>query len=156
MRQRGVAALAQELVAATSPEQIQALAARVLEAGRELEALARAVEADHANAVASGTTVVVLTDGQRARILAQTGVAMETVTLPDPAGTMARTMPATDAQVIEAYALREAERQRASDEAHRRLRAELDAMLPRLEAHTGASPELAAQLRAIRERPPGK
>ena len=95
-----------------------------------------------------GSTEVVLTAAQRERILAATGIKLESVRIRDEAGIVARTMPATDPRIIEYRALKEAERLKIEQEARALLRVQLERLLADLESKSPALAGKVAELRA--------
>jgi len=120
----------------TDGARIAALAPALQAKGEELEALARRFEAQMEAKFgprAAGMTEVVLTEEQRERIRARTGITLETILIPDEAGLAAQTMPTTDPRVIEEQALVEAERRKAAAEADAQMRAQYEVVARTLE-----------------------
>jgi hypothetical protein len=75
-----------------------------------------------------------LTPDQKKRIHAKTGIVLDLIQIEDEGGAMNQSMPSQRPEVIEAFALREAERRKQAAEADRLVRAELDRCIADLEA----------------------
>lgn len=133
-KQKAMSDLAATMIEETDVERIQAIAAELQGHAAELQAMAEKIATSAGNQGAANVTEVVLTSAQRNRILKKTGVALESIKLPDPAGVAARTMPHTDPRIIEYYALREAERIKLAAEAEEQLKEQLRASLAEIEA----------------------
>jgi hypothetical protein len=124
---------------------------------KEIEAEAKAFEA-LGNAYVSANspkpppmTTVVLTPDQRKRILDQTGVAMETIELPDDGAITSKLMPETRKQQVEAWALEEAKRRKQADQANAKAMEQINSAIADLEAV--GNPDLMALLEENKKNP---
>jgi hypothetical protein len=143
--------LADEAARETDPEKAKEYSERLMAMGRELEKMADDMRVQ-ANVKAGVAKVeVVLTPDQRKRILAQHGIAMETLVIDDQAGAMNKGMPSTRPEQIEALAMKEAERRKQAAEAERIVRAELDRAIADIEGQGNA--ELSEQLQKLKGDP---
>jgi hypothetical protein len=148
-KQKAMSDYAATLAGETDVERIQQIAAELQRMGEELQALGEQVAAGAANTGAKNFTEVVLTEAQRGRIEAATGVRLESIMLRDPSGIATRTMPVTDPRIIEYYATQEAQRRKAAAAADEELRGRLDAAIAEIEAQgTAAVVEQLEQLKA--------
>jgi hypothetical protein len=144
--------LAKTLEGLEDHAQIQAIAEQLAEQGKELEILA-AEFAGQSDATAKSRTAwaeVVLTPDQRKRILEATGVEMETVKIRDDGGFFSLSMPYMAPSVIEAYALREAERRKQGKEGEEIAQQQLDQALADLDA---AGPQVQEKLEELKQDP---
>jgi hypothetical protein len=91
------------------PDKFQAIAREIEAEAKKFEQLAAAYMQEARKQVRPMTTVV-LTPDQRKRILAQTGIKMETIDLPDDQARMSKVMPDTRTELIEHLAMEEAKR----------------------------------------------
>ena len=150
-RQKAMTDLAATMLEETDIERIQAIAAELQSQAAELQAMAEQFAATAGSQAAANFTEVVLTAAQRARILETTGVTLETLKLPDPAGVAARSMPHTDPRIIEYYALREAERIKVAAEADRMIKDQLRESLAAIEAQ--GTPAVLEELEKLKRDP---
>jgi hypothetical protein len=143
--QARAARLAIEIGAERDLARIEELTARLQARCSELGAMTRALVAELAPPASGPETQVVLTAGQRQRVVEQTGVGVEVVTLKDePGRAWSRQMPRVDPREVEAAAARAA--------ASARLRAETRKHVAGIvrELEKLRSPELAETIAALR------
>lgn len=149
-KQEEMVAIIALLEGETDTDKIQATAAALQREGEELAAMGRAFEeqqlAKHGPPKRGGTEVV-LTEPQRARIEAATGVKMESIHFRDDQGIMTQTMPFTDPRIVEYKALQEAKRRKQAEEADAQLDAELEKTVAEIEAASPAASEKLAELK---------
>jgi hypothetical protein len=89
----------------------------------------------------------VLTPDQRQRILAATGVTMESIFIDDASGMLNAAMVTTQKEAIEAVAMREAMERKAQEPAKQAARRQVNDALAALEAQGGAMAEQVAKLK---------
>lgn len=154
-KQKVLMALAEQLQTLAKGEgkgqQIAALAPRLEKEGKELDQMAKQFEAQQLAKQGPQVQVraeVMLTYAQSLRIWKQTGVTIQSVRLRDEGGVMSRSMPTTDPQTIELWALQEAQRQQMELQAQTILRAQLEKLLADLESKSPALAGKVAELRA--------
>lgn len=153
-QQRALVDRAAALVGEKDVDKIQALTAQLLEAGRALEAQARAFEEQElakAGPPPRGAVEVVLTEAQRRRVRELTGVELTSVVLPDEMGLLNKAMPTTDPREIERWAIAEARRQAARRGADEVMRAELERAL--LDIEQQGTGEVQRELERLRADP---
>jgi hypothetical protein len=109
-KQGDAAKLAMKMVDEKDPERLKEMAEQILEKTKELEKMARGMEAFYTPKGPSGEeTYVVLTPEQRERIVETTGVGIEVVTLRDtPDVQWKKEMPKIEPRVIEKMAAKQA------------------------------------------------
>jgi hypothetical protein len=130
------------------PGRLEEMTGQLQQKCEELARMARALEAELAQAPTGVETRVALSPEQRKRIAEATGAAVEVVTLRDtPQRPYSKMMPAVDPREIEALAAREAAASRLRAET----RARLEALIRELEKLD--SPELAETIAELRRHP---
>ena len=149
-RQRAMAEMAESLNGETDVERIQQVAAELQAMAAELEAMGEQLARSSVGA-ADNWTEVVLTEPQRARVKASTGVTMATIKLRDPSGVATRSMPFTDPRIIEYYAMEEAKRRQLAEEADAQIRAQLDESIAAIESQ--GTPAVLEQLEQLKADP---
>ncbi len=149
-RQDKLRAMAERISRETNGERIMQLAEEMRVEAAELERVALAFQAkmDKESSRARSTFEVVLTPDQRQRIRAKTGVTMESILIDDATGVLNASMVSTKPQVIEAYALREAERRKLEGPAKEAAKRDVDEHLAALEAQSDQMAEKVRELRA--------
>jgi hypothetical protein len=151
-KQRSMNELAATLQGETDTDRIMAIADELRREAAVLAEMARALEAQHAGDVhRRGYTEVVLTEAQRARIKAATGIDLPSVRMEDDAGVATRTMPFTDPRIIEFRALKEAERMAQSRASEVELKGALEEAFAGLESQNNEV--LNEQLAAMKNDP---
>jgi hypothetical protein len=90
---------------------------------------------------------VVLTTEQRARIMKETGVSMQTVWIEDQGGGLNAAMPSTHPEVIEAEALRQAKALQATEPAKAAAKKQITDALAEIEAAGPLQADVANQVR---------
>ena len=150
-RQKEMAEIAERLSGETDVERIQQVAAELQVMATELQEMGEKLAAQSSGGLANNWTEVVLTDKQRARIEASTGVVMQTIKLRDPSGVTTRTMPFTDPRIIEYYAMEEARRKKVAEEADEQLQAQLAESIAAIESQ--GTPALLEQLEQLKADP---
>src|SRR5262249_4534574 len=116
---------------------------------KELDGVARAFEAKMMGQIkqARGTVEVVLTPEQRARILKETGVSMNSVIINDPSGGMNTAMPSMTPPDVYPEALKQAKEQAAAGKAREQAYRDVEATLRDLESQHELNAEAVARLR---------
>ena len=150
-RQQAMTALAATLVDDQDPEHVLQVAAQLQGMASEIEALAKDLAARTPVATPPAYVEVVLTEDQRQRIEAQTGVRLETVKLPDDGGIQTRLMPDTLPPMVEAFALRQAQERKLGEAAAAEMRSEAAAAFEAIE--TQGTPALIDLLNQVRSQP---
>jgi len=134
------------------PEKFQAIAKEIEAEAKAFEALGnRYVAEQRARAPVTPIATIVLTADQRKKILAETGVAMETLELPDDGLITSLTMPTSTRERITALAIEEAKRRKSKGEAEKKALEQINAAIADLEAV--GNPELMALLEKNKENP---
>lgn len=151
-KQRAMVEKANALVSEKDVDKIQAATQELERDGRELEALAKAFEAQElakAGPPPRGALEVVLTPAQRARVKQLTGVDMASVVISDEAGVLSKAMPTTDPRDIELHAINEARRLAALRGADQQMRAQVERAIADIEEQgMGEVRELLEKLKA--------
>ncbi len=150
-QQAAMATLAMSLEGERETQRIQAVAAQLQAMGDQLGAMARALEEQHGPPPPRAMVEVVLTPEQRGRVVEKTGVDLASIRIADDGGATSQTMPLMDPRRIEFYALKEAERRKAGEEARARIAAEFAASLAAIEQQ--GTPEVKAKLAELRADP---
>jgi hypothetical protein len=134
------------------PEKFQAIAKEIEAEAKAFEALGnRYVAEQRARTAVTPIATVVLTAEQRKKILAETGVAMETLELPDDGLITSLSMPTSTRDRITKLAIEEAQRRKAKGEAEKKALAQINDAIADLEAV--GNPELMAMLEKNKENP---
>lgn len=142
--------MADRLVAEQDVEKQQLLAEQMAAMGRELEQMGAELSRA-AKETQRAVVEVVLTPEQRKRIEKKHGVVLESVLLPDDAGAMNQAMPTQTPDMIEMFAMQEAERRKHAAEAERRVKEEYERSLAALESVDNA--EMQEQLQRLKNDP---
>ncbi len=132
-------------------ERITEMARQLEREAKELEALAKEFETQElakAGPPPRGSLEIVLTAAQRKRVLDETGVKMETLTVRDESGVLSKSMPFTDPKRIELMALAEARRRKMTTEGDAAMRAEVQNLLAEIEGQgTGEVRQMLEELK---------
>ncbi len=134
----------------TDPEKFIAMAKQIEAEAKAFEALGAAYVGAHTPKPQPMTTVV-LTPDQRKRILDETGIAMETIELPDDGAITSKLMPETRKQQVTIWALEEARRRKAANQSNAKAMEAITAAIADLEAV--GNPDLMALLEANKQNP---
>src|SRR5205823_14173582 len=121
---------------------VQALANQLQRDGAGLEDLAQRFERQELDKAGPRTNAVVevmLTDEQRTRVRAKTGIDLASVLIPDETGTVTSNMRHADPARIEWLATKEATNRRAAAEAHTQTREKVAQVLEELSSKGGRS-----------------
>lgn len=148
-KQADAARLAEKLQGEKDPERIAALAEQIQGKTRDLEKMALSLAASAAPADSGGGEVrVLLTPAQRERIVEQTGVGIEAVTLRDTQGRSWKSeMPTVEPRVIEKLAAQQAAASRLTLET----RTQVEKIIKELKALN--VPELEETIRELEKDP---
>jgi hypothetical protein len=151
-KQREMVKKAESLITEKDVDKIQALTAELEVDGRELDQLARDFEKQElakAGPPPKGSLEVMLTPGQRERVLALTGVELTSVVIADEMGVLSKAMPTTDPRDIELLAIQEARRRKAMRDADGKMRKDVDRAIADIEEQgTAETRELLNTLKA--------
>jgi hypothetical protein len=134
------------------PEKFQAIAKDIEAEARAFEQLGnRYVQEQRSRSAQTPIATIVLTADQRKKILAETGVAMETLELPDDGLITSLTMPTSTRERITKLALEEANRRKTKGDAEKKALEQINAAVADLEAV--GNPDLMALLEKNKENP---
>jgi hypothetical protein len=147
--QAEAAKFALKMVEEKDPERLKEMAEQLQERCKDLEKMAKGMEAAWApEGSEGGETHVVLTKEQRERIAEQTGVGIEVVTLMDtPERKWAQQMPTAEPHLIEKMAAKQAAQSRLIQET----RTQVEKIIKQLEALN--VPEIADQIAELKRDP---
>ncbi len=148
-KQADAAKFALEMAEEKDPERLKEMAEQLQERCKDLEKMAKGMEAVWApKGGEGGETRVVLTKEQRERIAEQTGVGIEVVTLMDTAERKwAQQMPTAEPRLIEKMAAKQAAQSRLIQET----RTQVEKIIKQLEALD--VPEIADQIAELKRDP---
>ena len=153
-KQREMVAKAERLATEKDIDAIQGLTKELERDGQELEVLAKAFEKQElakAGPPPRGSLEVMLTPDQRQRVLALTGVELQSVVVNDEMGVLSKAMPTTDPRDIELLAIAQARRRKADRDADGKMRSAVDQALSDLEQQGTA--EIREELERLRADP---
>ncbi len=153
-KQREMVAKAERLATEKDIDAIQGLTKELERDGQELEVLAKAFEKQElakAGPPPRGSLEVMLTPDQRQRVLALTGVELQSVVVNDEMGVLSKAMPTTDPRDIELLAIAQARRRKVDRDADGKMRSAVDQALTDLEEQ--GTPEVREELERLRADP---
>ena len=153
-KQREMVAKAERLANEKDIDAIQGLTKELERDGQELEVLAKAFEKQElakAGPPPRGSLEVMLTADQRQRVLALTGVELQSVIVNDEMGVLSQAMPTTDPRDIELLAIAQARRSKVDRDADGKMRTAVDRALADLEEQ--GTPEVREELERLRADP---
>jgi hypothetical protein len=138
-QQEEVMKLVTALETETAPERVQALANQLERAARALDERVAAFEKQelHRVQIPKGRIEIALTPDQRGRILAETGIDLPFISLPDETSNLSRTMPQADPARIERLARKVALQLRAERESQEGMRTQVQQLLDQIGARGG-------------------